>query len=136
MLRSQAQISYNMSRIRSKGSIIERIFEAELRRQRVVYRKHCAIFGKPDFVNSKNKTAIFCDSSFWHGYKYGKTSRHRFKTNKRFWNEKIKANIERDKLVNKTLRKQGWKVFRFWDFQIKKDVGKCVAKVVKSLKVK
>lgn len=125
-----------MSRIRSKGSSIERIFEKALRNAKVKFKKQYDIFGKPDFVLMKKKAAIFCDSSFWHGYRFLKTNRHRFKSNKKFWVEKITANIKRDKLVTKTLRKQGWKVLRFWDFQIKKDANKCIAKVIERLRGK
>ncbi|PIW65690.1 MAG: very short patch repair endonuclease, partial [Candidatus Omnitrophica bacterium CG12_big_fil_rev_8_21_14_0_65_45_16] len=39
----------------------------------------------------------------------------------------------RDRLVNRTLKKQGWEVIRFWDFQIKKDINKCVMKIEKLL---
>jgi len=136
MRKSRRQISYNMSRIRSKGSLIERLCEQAVKRTRFKYKKHYDIFGKPDFVIPSKKIAIFCDSSFWHGYKFLKTNRHKFKTNKRFWIEKITANIKRDSLVNKTLRKSGWKVLRFWDFQIKKDAGRCIAKVIKKIKLK
>jgi len=132
MSRTKAQITYNMSQIRSKGSVIERLFEEGLKCENFRYKKHANIFGKPDFVILSKKTAIFCDSSFWHGYKFPKSNRHKFKSNKKFWIEKITANIKRDRLVTKTLRKQGWKVLRFWDFQIKKDADKCIAKVIRN----
>lgn len=134
MRKSSRQISYNMSQIRSKGSLIEQLFEKALKRVKCRYKTHHNVFGKPDFVILNKKAAIFCDSSFWHGYKFLKTNRHRFKSNKKFWVEKIKANIKRDKLVTKTLRKQGWKVLRFWDFQIKKDADKCIAKAIARLR--
>lgn len=136
MKRSEKDISYNMSKVRSKGSAIERLFEAALRRAKLRYKRHWGVFGKPDFSIIARKTALFCDSSFWHGHGFPESKRHQFRTNKRFWNEKITANIKRDKLVNKTLRKQGWKVFRFWDFQIKKDADRCIAKVIERLKEK
>lgn len=136
MRRLRKQISYNMSRIRSKGTSIERLFEKALKRTRLKHKKQHAVYGKPDFSILSKKAAIFCDSSFWHGYKFLKTNRHKFKTNRKFWVEKITANIKRDRLVTKTLRKQGWKVFRFWDFQIKKDADKCVSKVITVIKQK
>jgi DNA mismatch endonuclease Vsr len=125
-----------MSRIRSKGSIIENLFEVALRKKRFKFKKHYKLIGKPDFVILSKKAAIFCDSSFWHGFKFLKTNRHKFKSNKKFWIEKITANIRRDKFVTKTLRKQGWKVFRFWDFLIKKDTDTCIAKVITAIKQK
>lgn len=94
------------------------------------YRKNYKnLIGKPDFVLPKYKIAIFCDSAFWHGYKNMRTRRHQFKSNRRFWINKINRNIARDKTVNKLLRKEGWKVMRFWDFQIIKDSKSCVEKI-------
>lgn len=46
---------------------------------------------------------------------------------------KIKRNIQRDKEVNIALSSQGWKVIRFWDFQINDQVGKCVDKVINAV---
>lgn len=92
------------------------------------YRKNLkTIVGKPDFSWSKHKVAVFCDSSFWHGYQWGrKLNSKSFKVNKSYWIKKIQRNIERGKAVNRLLKKSGWTVLRFWDFQIEKDLNKCV----------
>lgn len=134
MEKTSAQISYNMSRVRAKGSEIEKILASSLRKHKIRFRRHQRrIFGNPDFVMREKNIAIFCDSSFWHGYKRMQTNRHKFKSNQDFWVRKIIKNIERDKLVNKMLRKGGWKVFRFWDFEIKSDPDRCVGKIRKHL---
>lgn len=73
--------------------------------------------GSPDFIFPKYKIAIFTDGCFWHGCP---KCYIRPKTNIKFWAKKISDNINRDRLVNKLLRKQGWKVLRFWEHQIKK----------------
>ena len=135
MHRTQQQISYNMSRIRSSGTTIERVLGKALWAAGLRYRKNYKrVFGKPDFAMPKHKVAIFCDSAFWHGYKGMTTKRHDFKKRKEFWISKITKNMERDKKVNKLLKKEGWKVIRFWDFQILKDNDKCVTKVLKLIK--
>lgn len=132
--RSQAQISHNMSMIKSKGSEIEKVFASALRRNKVKYKKHpSSIEGKPDFIIPHKMIAIFCDGSFWHGYKKMKTKRHNFKSNIKFWQQKILRNIARDKEVNKLLKKRGWKVLRFWDFQIINNVDKCLKKIYSML---
>ena len=118
-----------MSRIKASGSDIEKRLGSLLWKNGYRYRKQYNIVGKPDFVFVKNKIAIFCDSSFWHGYKFGKTNRHKFKSNRRFWENKIKRNIKRDIFVNKELKKLGWKVARFWDFQIMNNGEKCLKKI-------
>ena len=132
MRRTKAQISFNMSRIRSKGTRIEKILSSALRKARIRFRQQIPLIGKPDFLVGR-KVAVFCDSAFWHGYKKMETSRHDFKRNRTFWRNKIAKNIERDKNVNKELRDRGWKVVRFWDFQIIKDTEKCIKKIEKIL---
>lgn len=128
--RSQEQISYNMSLIKSKGTSIEKIIRKELRRNKIRFRGNVkTVLGKPDFVVKDSKIAIFCDSAFWHGYKFGRTKTHDFKSNKEFWVNKIKNNISRDKYVTKELKKQGWVVIRLWDFNIKKNLGACIRKI-------
>ena len=62
------------------------------------------------------------------------TKRHDFKSNINFWTNKIKDNIKRDKKVNRELNKTDWKVIRFWDFQIKKELKKCIEKIEKIVK--
>ena len=124
-------ISFNMSRIKSSGTSIERKMLHSLRLTKLDKhrRNSCNIIGKPDFAWKKHKVAVFCDSAFWHGYRNMSTARHEFKHNKKFWVAKIKRNIERDKEVNRLLRRDGWEVLRFWDFQIKKDINKCIQKI-------
>ena len=133
--RTKEQISYNMSRIRSNGTAIEKKLGKAIWTAGLRYRKNYKkVKGKPDFVITKHQVVIFCDSSFWHGYKNMTTKRHNFKSNEEFWVNKILRNIKRDKEVNRILRREGWKVFRFWDFQIQKDVNKCVEKVLTTIK--
>lgn len=136
MRRTKAQISFNMSRIKSKGTQIERLVANGLRKEGIKFTRSAAVYGKPDFVVMGKKVAVFCDSAFWHGYKGMATRRHNFKRHKKFWLEKISRNIERDKEVNRELKKEGWRVARFWDFQITKDVDKCINKITKMLLIK
>ena len=134
MRKTREQISYNMSQIKNKGSEIEKILASGLRRNKIKFRRHTPITGKPDFVVTNRKIAIFCDSAFWHGYRRMTTKRHNFRRRSKFWTQKILRNTERDKEVNRTLKREGWAVIRFWDFQIKKDIDKCIRKVQKALK--
>jgi DNA mismatch endonuclease (patch repair protein) len=62
------------------------------------------------------------------------TKRHAFRSNVEFWTKKIKRNIQKDKEVNRQLRKYGWKVLRFWDFQIEKNLDKCIDTVLAVIK--
>jgi DNA mismatch endonuclease Vsr len=109
--------SRNMSRVRNRGTDIEKNLQKLLWEHKLRYRKQYKIFGKPDIAFPGYKIAIFCDGDFWHGRNFSTEGR---KYND-FWYEKILQNIERDRLVTKTLEKEGWKVLRFWKDEIKKN---------------
>lgn len=118
-----------MQAVRSSGSEIERALGRALWALGLRYRKNDRhVFGKPDFTLKRFRIAIFADSEFWHGKNWS-IRKHDHKTNVEFWHSKIEANIRRDKLVNQTLRKQGWTVIRFWGRDIKRDPEKCARKV-------
>jgi DNA mismatch endonuclease, patch repair protein len=55
---------------------------------------------------------MFVDGCFWHGCPK-RTTKPR--NNATFWRRKFAANKARDRLVNRTLRKQGWRVLRIWE---------------------
>ena len=116
--------SWVMSRIRSKGTKIEKTVASLLRKNRIHYRRHPKLFGSPDFIIEK-KVLLFCDGDFWHGYNYAKKK----KPPKKFWREKIERNMARDKKVTGTLRRDGWLVVRLWEHDIEKSPEKCVGKI-------
>jgi DNA mismatch endonuclease Vsr len=123
-------ISYKMSQVRAKNTSIEkRLASALMKHGLRGYRKNArGVLGTPDFCWRNKKIAVFCDSSFWHGYDW-KNQIKTIKTRKKFWVNKIETNIVRDKRINRQLRKKGWKVLRFWDFDINKDAVECIAKI-------
>ncbi|NLW30019.1 MAG: very short patch repair endonuclease [Fibrobacter sp.] len=121
----------NMTRIRSQNTKPERIIEQELKRRKIYFAKQVkTIIGKPDIVFRRKKVIVFIDSDFWHGHpkRYIKP-----KTNPEYWVPKIEKNVERDKKVNKELKKCGWKVIRLWEYDIKKDLNGCVRKILKAI---
>jgi len=124
-----------MAQIRSTNTNPEAKLGKELWKLGLRYRKQYPIVGKPDFVIVSKKIAIFCDGDFWHGNNHKlrgyKSFKDDFKTNKKFWIEKIKRNIKRDEIVNKELRKIGWTVCRFWESSIKKDPETIAKKIFK-----
>lgn len=98
------------------------------------YRKNNrTVFGKPDLTFKKIKLAIFVDGEFWHGRNWEKR-KFDHKSNQEFWINKIERNIERDKEVNQILTSQGWKVLRFWDKEIEKDLIFCVLQIEEAIK--
>ena len=128
-------VAYKMSHVRAKGTKIEKIMSSVFQASGVRgYRKNLkGVLGTPDFCWKRQKLAVFCDSSFWHGFNWAEEKK-RIKVRKKFWFKKIEDNIARDKKVNRKLRKDGWKVLRFWDFKIKNDPQKCAQKIALALK--
>jgi DNA mismatch endonuclease Vsr len=124
------QKNKNMQAVKSAGSQIERLLGKALWGAGLRYRKNDRrVFGRPDFTLSKYKIAIFADSEFWHGKDWD-TRKHDHKRNIAFWHQKIEKNIERDRLVNQELSREGWIVLRFWGREIEENVSACVAKVL------
>lgn len=115
----------NMQHIRSKDTSIELRLRKALWHEGIRYRKNFKdLPGKPDIVLTKYKTAIFCDSSFWHGRNF--ETKKPVATNHEYWDAKIRRNMERDKEVNTKLEELGWTVLRFWDEDINKHLEDCV----------
>ncbi len=120
----------NMQAIKSKGTKIEVALAKALWSKGYRYRKNNrTVLGTPDLTFKKFKIAVFVDSEFWHG-KDWKENKNKIKSNQEFWYNKIEANIKRDKKVNKELKKQGWKVLRFWGKEIEKQLEQCVLKII------
>lgn len=126
---SNHRVSYTMSRVRSSGSAIEIALGRALWRAGFRYRKQYPILGRPDFVLVNPRIAIFCDSEFWHGYRWGERRKAEHKTNQTYWFAKIERNRARDRAVNRQLAAEGWAVIRFWEREIKQDAQGCVDQV-------
>jgi DNA mismatch endonuclease (patch repair protein) len=108
-----AERSYVMSRIRSQGNrTTELRFLRFCRRYGIKgWKRGSKLFGRPDF---------------WHGNP--KTHRPP-KSNVEYWTKKILTNKRRDRLVNRTLKGQGWRVFRVWESDLRSDIEAVMAKL-------
>ena len=119
-----------MSRIRSKDTKAEIIMRKALRDIGLRgYRIHYNIVGKPDIVFTSVKLAIFIDGDFWHGYLWKKCGNV---PEKPYWKEKIAGNMDRDKQVNRELKKIGWKVIRIWEHDAMKKSQVAAFKIQKA----
>ena len=125
---TKAKRSEVMSRIRGRGNKATEIALARLLRQNKItgWRRHLPIFGKPDFTFRRERLVVFVDGCFWHGCpKHSNLPVN----NRDFWQKKLTANTLRDRLVNKTLRKQGWRVLRIWEHDLSKNEAGCLRKL-------
>ena len=113
------QRSRNMSAIKSKNTKPEIKVRKVLHSMGYRFRLHSKdLPGSPDIVLPKYKTVIFVHGCFWHRHencKYATTP----KTRKEFWENKFKANINRDKLNQENLSSNGWKIIIVWECEIK-----------------
>ena len=118
--------SNHMRKIRSSNTkselILRRLLWSKGLRYRVNFKK---LPGKPDILFTKYKLAIFIDGEFWHGYKW-ENKKERIKANRGFWIPKIERNIQRDSENKIALEILGFKVIRFWENQIKKEINYCL----------
>jgi DNA mismatch endonuclease (patch repair protein) len=114
---SKTKRSQVMSRIRSTGNrATELRLISLMRRHRITgWRRGAIITGKPDFVFRVHRIAVFVDGCFWHGCRKHSTLP---KSNRRYWIGKIRRNTERDKTVNRELRRRGWRVVRVWEHEL------------------
>lgn len=119
--------SYIMSRVRAKNTKPELTFKDAIKGLHIRYQPK--IYGRPDFGSKKGRTAIFIDGCFWHKCPICYTQP---KTNRRFWNEKVKHNRARDRKVSNLLRKEGYAVIRFWEHEIRDSLDICVKKIAKN----
>ncbi len=128
---TEKQRSYCMSKICGKNTKPELVLRKLLRLNTLKFYTNSKLPGKPDIVFPKQKLAVFVDGCFWH-----KCPRCFVKpaTRTRFWMKKILGNVKRDKIINKTFVKSGWKVLRIWEHEIKQDNVKAGDRIIHALK--
>ena len=114
-----AKRSAVMSLIRSRGNRATELRLIALMREHGItgWRRNAPVFGKPDFVFRRERVAVFVDGCYWHGCPQHATKP---RTNAAFWRKKFAANKARDLLVNRTLRKAGWRVVRIWEHELER----------------
>jgi DNA mismatch endonuclease, patch repair protein len=109
---TKEQRSYNMSRIRSAHTAPEMRVRKLLHGMGFRYRLHGkALPGKPDLVFARARAVLFVHGCFWKPVPA---------TNRTFWADKRRSNVERDKRNRAALKAQGWRVFEIWECQVRK----------------
>lgn len=129
-----ADVSNRMKRVRSSGTKLERAMERLLRKNKIRYQRQPDLHGHPDFRLRGTNIVIFCDSSFWHGRRDNDLTGQAFSKNKEFWKNKLQENRKRDARTNHTLRKQDWRVLRFWDTEILKAPERVTRRLLRELR--
>lgn len=106
---------------------IELMLQDELSRRKIPFEKHKQLHGLPDIFIEPN-ICIFADGDYWHANPEIHLPDHGI----RFGMKVLTATQiqEKDKKVTDTLVGLGYKVFRFWENEIHKDVAACIDRIL------
>lgn len=108
-----------MSAIKSQDTKAELALRRRLWAKGFRYRIHYSIEGRPDIAFPSKKIAVFVDGCFWHKCPECFSCP---KSNESYWIPKLDRNAERAEEVNASLESEGWRVLRFFECRIKKNL--------------
>lgn len=104
-----------MAGIRAKNTAPEMVIRKLLYGAGYRYRLHGGnLPGRPDIVMKGRRIAIFVHGCFWHSHE-GCCLYKRPQGNREFWQKKLDANVERDKIAVEELVSSGWSVIVVWE---------------------
>ena len=111
-----------MSRIRSANTKPEWIVRRLLHRLGYRYRLHQTdLPGRPDLVFRARRKVIFVNGCFWHRHDDPTCKLARMpKSRLAFWQQKLEANRQRDRVNQLALERSGWKVMVVWECELRK----------------
>lgn len=73
--------------------------------------------GRPDIILRQENLAIFVHGCFWH--RHSNCNKATLpKSNRKFWINKLSANVTRDARHRRALRKLGWRTITIWECQL------------------
>jgi DNA mismatch endonuclease, patch repair protein len=106
--------SANMRAIRSKDMLPELAVRSLVHRMGYRFRLHRSdLPGKPDLVFPSRRKVVFVHGCFWHSH--GCKIAHLPKSNKDYWEPKLKRNRARDLQNVEILKADGWRVLVIWE---------------------
>ena len=110
--------SRNMAAIKGRDTKPEMVVRKLLHTNGYRYSLHKkALPGKPDLYLKKYNTVMFIHGCFWHqhpGCKYAVKP----KSNIKFWRDKLKHNVERDRENISKLKEMGFNIITLWECEI------------------
>ena len=143
---SPAERSARMRRVTPHGNRTTELAICRVLREARIsgWRRHVAVYlgnaaslaggvrrySRPDFVFRRSRVVVFVDGCFWHS-----CPRHRTMPvgNHKYWAAKLEGNRRRDRRVTRALAKQGWKVVRIWEHDVRERPRHCMQRVRKAL---
>jgi DNA mismatch endonuclease, patch repair protein len=107
-----------MKAVRRHGTQPERELRSALYARGLRYRVDVSPirgFGRrADLVFSRARIAVYVDGCFWHSCPQHATTP---KSNREWWEEKLAANVARDRKTDRDLAELGWTVVRVWEHE-------------------
>ena len=108
-----------MSAIRGSGTKPELLLQGIVSRALPRYKLETnptSLPGRPDLYLPSLRLAIFVEGCFWHCCpKHGSIPQ----SNVEYWIPKLKANVSRDRKVERLLRRQGLSVWHIWEHDLR-----------------
>jgi len=112
------QRSLCMSRIRGRDTKPEMLIRRGLFARGFRYRLHDGTLpGRPDLVFPARRAVIFVHGCFWHAHDCALFTLPA--TRREFWENKLRANRERDASAITALEQGGWRVLVIWECALK-----------------
>lgn len=110
----------HMRRVKAKNTSLELklrrlLTDMKYRGYRIHYDK---LPGKPDIVFTRRRKVIFAHGCFWHSHDC-KAGKNTPKTNKNYWEPKLRKNVERDKKRLEEIKSKGWDVLIVWECEFR-----------------
>jgi DNA mismatch endonuclease, patch repair protein len=133
--KERSEIARNMAAIRSKNNRTEVALRKKLHALGLRFRIHAAgIIGKPDIVFPRLRIAVFVDGDYWHSRILQEKGLDALKKTlvtetRDYWLSKFQRNVRRDVQVNSELEADGWRVLRFWESDLKRDLQPGVKRI-------
>ena len=107
-----------------------------LKENNIKFQPHKAILGQPDLFIKPN-ICIFADGDYWHANpKIYESNSVIHKENKSKNRKPVlaKDKWKSDKKITNQLKKDGYMVLRFWEYDINNNPEKCLQKIIKIIK--
>ncbi len=115
-IKSSADRSKNMSRIRSKNTVPEMIVRKELFARGFRYRLHGSrAMGSPDLVFVSRKAVVYVHGCFWHQHPGCKNAARVKDDADSKWAKKLSGNRERDQKNLERALSKGFSVATVWE---------------------
>ena len=111
--------SRTMRAVKGKDTKPELLVRRLVHRLGYRYRLHRKdLPGKPDLAFPGRRKAIFIHGCFWHGHDCRRGARVP-KTNRDYWEAKIRRNQDRDARHLQELKRMGWGALTIWECQLR-----------------